>query len=554
MSGDGGVDAGANDGGGTDGGTGDAGSVTCQILTPLVQGTCSWVAGSAGFLITGNVLAPGTVYVGGQLAVDATGKIACVGCSCANAVPGAAQLTCPTGVISPGLINPHDHITYAQNNPYTPPANPFPGGGEERFEHRNDWRVGLNGHTKLSYQSGASHDQVSWGELRFLMGGATSTVGSGGAPGLVRNLDVSADEGGLSLTAVNFDVFPLGDTSGTQLATGCGYPSVVAASSLASLTSFEPHVSEGIRDYAENEFACLSAQNAGHDVVLSKTAMIHAVGLHPAAYQQMAAAGTKLIWSPRSNLTLYGDTAGVRQASRLGVTIALGTDWMVTGSMNLLRELACADGFNQAYLAGFFSDAQLWQMVTANAAAATASSADLGALATGRVADLAIFDGSQYPAHGAVVAAQPQGVVLVMRAGKILYGDAPLVADATCDAVTVCGVAKKVCLQSEIGKNLAALTSSVGASMYPLFSCGTPANEPSCEPQRWSALNGSTVYTGGPKTGDLDGDGIPDGQDNCPTVFNPIRPIDNGVQADADGDGIGDACDRCPLDATNTCP
>jgi len=38
---------------------------------------------------------------------------------------------------------------------------------------------------------------------------------------------------------------------------------------------------------------------------------------------------------------------------------------------------------------------------------------------------------------------------------------------------------------------------------------------------------------------DFDGDGIPDSQDNCPTIFNP-------GQEDTDGDGIGDVCDNCP--------
>jgi hypothetical protein len=53
---------------------------------------------------------------------------------------------------------------------------------------------------------------------------------------------------------------------------------------------------------------------------------------------------------------------------------------------------------------------------------------------------------------------------------------------------------------------------------------------------------------------DSDGDGIPDTGDNCPKVFNPIRPMDNGMQPDADGDGQGDPCDPCPLDAnTTTC-
>jgi len=44
---------------------------------------------------------------------------------------------------------------------------------------------------------------------------------------------------------------------------------------------------------------------------------------------------------------------------------------------------------------------------------------------------------------------------------------------------------------------------------------------------------------------DTDGDGIPDYQDNCPTIYNPD-------QADSDGDGIGNACDNCPTVANPT--
>jgi hypothetical protein len=41
------------------------------------------------------------------------------------------------------------------------------------------------------------------------------------------------------------------------------------------------------------------------------------------------------------------------------------------------------------------------------------------------------------------------------------------------------------------------------------------------------------------KPGDMDGDGIPDESDNCPTVRNPD-------QYNEDGDDRGDACDLCP--------
>jgi predicted CxxxxCH...CXXCH cytochrome family protein len=42
----------------------------------------------------------------------------------------------------------------------------------------------------------------------------------------------------------------------------------------------------------------------------------------------------------------------------------------------------------------------------------------------------------------------------------------------------------------------------------------------------------------------VDGDGVADTEDNCPTVYNPF-------QIDTDGDGKGDGCDPCPTDIDN---
>src|SRR5262249_20296675 len=152
-------------------------------------------------LITGgSVLTPGKVLHGGQVLVDDQGIIQCVDCDCAGnaAAAGATAIACPTGVVSPGLINPHDHITYDQNFPA-----PYTG---ERYEQRNDWRLGLRGHTRIAESANSSVDDLHWTELRFLMGGATSTVGSGSVGGWLRNLDVaSAQEGLAGKTPVDND-------------------------------------------------------------------------------------------------------------------------------------------------------------------------------------------------------------------------------------------------------------------------------------------------------------------------------------------------------------
>ncbi|HET9620828.1 MAG TPA: lamin tail domain-containing protein [Kofleriaceae bacterium] len=534
-------------------------TMACATLPPSTS-TCDVTAGTSGaILLKGNVLTPGTVYTGGQVLVDTSGQIACVGCDCA--LGGETVVSCPDASISPGLINTHDHITFDQNAPVAASA--------ERYDDRQQWRIGLDQHTKISPDGGATSDQISWAELRFLMGGATSIVGSGGANGLLRNLD-KADplQGGLGKPPVFFDTFPLDDTNGTRNSANCNYGTApTLGAQIASSTAYEPHTSEGIDATAHNEFLCESSltydvapPGLSQNLMRPQTAMIHAVGLNAIDYAAMAAAGTGLIWSPRSNISLYGDTARVAEAWGLGVQISLGTDWLPSGSSNLLRELSCADTFNKTYLHGYFRDDQLWRMVTSNAAANTAMDDKIGTLAQGKVADISIFAAHGKSPFRAVLEAESKDVALVMRAGKPLYGDAALLtglAVQSCDTVDVCGNAKQVCLSSEINKTYTQLQTAAApktGTIYPAFACGVPSNEPTCTPTRPTAVAQSTVYTGEVSAMDGDGDGIPDPMDNCPTVFNPVRPMDGGAQPDADGDGAGDACDPCPLDAnTTTC-
>jgi cysteine-rich repeat protein len=219
---------------------------------PLASGaTCEVTRlGSAWRLFTGMVLKDGESLQGGQVLVDDKGVIQCAACDC-SASPGAPEATvvsCPQGVISPGLINAHDHITF-QGAPLERT--------EERYEHRHDWRKGNDGHRFIPTDD-ANNDGIRWGELRQVMAGTTSVAGSGGQPGLLRNLDkdnvttTGGNQEGLNEPPLNYETFPLGDSGGVELTSSCAYPNVVGPDAVPRNSAFLPHVGEGIETSAHN--------------------------------------------------------------------------------------------------------------------------------------------------------------------------------------------------------------------------------------------------------------------------------------------------------------
>ncbi len=520
---------------------------------------CAVVKGTAaGMLIVGDVLTPGRVYEGGAVLVDGAGMIACVGCDCAASAADVTRVLCPNGVVSPGLIDAHNHVGWLNDKPWT-----AIGAGVDpkiRWEHRHDWRIGKRGNPKVKTGGGgAKTNEKTWGELRYILTGGTAMFGSGDLGGLLRDLDATGSgKNGLGQPGAYYDTFPLGDSNGTQLSIGCKYPNIRDTIG-GSYDAYGPHVAEGIDAEARNEFLCLTGQGDGaKDSLDGRAALIHGVGLTAPDIAFAASKGMKLIWSPRSNVSLYGDTALVTVYDRLGVSIGIGTDWVPSGSMNMLRELACADYLNQNHYGGYFSDEALWRMATLGSARALALDDATGVLMAGRFADIAIYDRGTHAAYRAVLAAGPQDVALVVRGGEAVAGNAAVV-DALvsdCDDIgDVCGKTKRVCLKRDTGLSWTELKAAIGEPAYPAFFCGVPADEPNCVPERTlenDSINASTLYPDQTLVDDQDGDGIATSKDNCPTIFNPIRPLDGGKQADIDGDGLGDACDPCPLDADTT--
>ena len=511
----------------------DAGS---DAGTPAVACTVTH-PGTTGVVLQGTVLTP-AAPLAGEVFVDGTGKIACVAASCATTAgyASATVVSCPSSVISPGLINAHDHTEYDTTGPIPH--------GTTRWDHRNGWRTGAGGEPKLAGPASTTNAAIiASAELRFVLGGATSVIGLGGVHGLLRNLAAYPDTTmveGLTGTTVFFDTFPLGDSNGTELTSGCAYPSPRSPSlAFAGGAAYAAHVAEGVNLAAENEFTCVSGSLG---LLTAQTSVIHGVGLNAKDVAAMAAAKARLIWSPRSNTDLYGNTASVTVYKNAGITIALGTDWAASGSMNMLRELQCADSLNQGWFGAPFTDQDLWLMATKNAAIAGNFDTQVGELTKGFVGDIAVFSGATRD-YRAVLDAGVEDVRLVMRGGKVLYGDAPIVsALATgCDALEVCGFSRQVCM--DVPSVTLAQAQTAAAAIYPLFFCkGTPpTSEPSCVPYR-------STYASGETSADPDGDGLTGAADDCPAIFNPVRPMDGTTQADSDGDGVGDACDPKPLD------
>ncbi|MFT7517954.1 MAG: hypothetical protein ACI9MC_000078, partial [Kiritimatiellia bacterium] len=174
----------------------------CTMLPKAQEGLCDIVPGTKpGLVLRGTVLLPERAVEGGMVILDADGNIDCAGCDCELPVD-VPMITCADGVISPGLIDPHDHITFSEAGPMDL--------GDRRWDHRHGWRKDLSTPSN-KHGTGKTGSGTQWAELRRVLGGSTSLVGSGWAEGLVRNLDRADGRMNEALPKVDNEAFPLGD-------------------------------------------------------------------------------------------------------------------------------------------------------------------------------------------------------------------------------------------------------------------------------------------------------------------------------------------------------
>jgi cytosine/adenosine deaminase-related metal-dependent hydrolase len=387
-----------------------------SVIASGYRSGCGAPIRTGSYALHGDVVTPTGVLPGAYVVVTDE-KISAVGTD-----PGTAPVVETGGYIFPGLIDGHGHVEYNDI------ALADLGG---RFGDRDAWpkvgayRTQVKDPKNAVTRAGMQCEAVRHGEVRALVGGTTAIQGTpqiACARSLVRNLEGTnfcQDRVRQNVT----DIAGFGRAYGGRTSVAAQIKANIAAN---QLDAFVVHAGEGIDAHAKAEWQQLV--DLGLNV--PQLVLIHTTAFGPDEYSQIAAAGAKVIWSPLSNLLLYGKTADIPTALSMGIDVSLGADWAPSGSPNLLAELKVADHVNQRLWNGVISDEQLVDMATINPARAYGLDKFIGSIEVGKYADLLVV--TEEPgatAYRSLIDAKPQDVHLVTISGDPLYGD-PALMDA----------------------------------------------------------------------------------------------------------------------------
>jgi cytosine/adenosine deaminase-related metal-dependent hydrolase len=345
------------------------------------------------------------------------------------------------GTIFPGLIELHNHLSYNCLPLWNVPkkyANRDQWSGIDQYKQLISNPMNLLGKTK-----GYVEAIVRYVECKCLAGGVTTSQGimlfsNAGIKkyyrGIVRNVEETADAG---LPNVDAHIPDITARDAEKF-----------SKQLQKSSCLLLHLSEGTNPSAHKHFEDLKL-SANEWAIGPSLAGIHCVALEPADFAIMKQKGASMVWSPFSNLLLYGQTANIKSAKESGITIALGSDWAPSGSKNLLGELKIAKLYSDAN-GKIFSDYELIALATKNAARIIKWDKELGTLEKGKRADLLVVNGSGNDPYKTLLQASEKSIALVVINGTPRYGDATLMrsfGNKGTEAKTISGKAKRFNLQ-----------------------------------------------------------------------------------------------------------
>jgi 5-methylthioadenosine/S-adenosylhomocysteine deaminase len=411
------------------------------------------------------------------------------------------------GTLFPGLIDLHNHLSYNA----LPLWAPVP----KRFEHRGQWpdhrdyRPLISGPMTVIGEYRDAHGQpallpalVRYVECKCLLGGVTTSQGVK----LASNAGIQRFYRGIVRNVEQTDDPELPEAQGR-------IPDVDAQDArrfLARLTHedscFLLHLSEGVTGPTRTDSVArrhfLALEIAPGQWALNKAfAGIHAAGLLSEDFVVLARHGGAMVWSPLSNLLLYGATARVDAARAAGVRIGLGSDWSPSGSKNLLGELKVAWLSSQHLFNGLLTARDLVAMATREAAQILKWAHALGTLEPGKRADLLVIDGQTGDPYEALIRAKETDLRLVMINGIARYGVPALMARLAPEdeTVRVGGESRRLFLKQATGDpdvaavSLRTATARLRSALHDIATLAMKAERPTAAAARRRALDAPSL-------------------------------------------------------------
>lgn len=394
----------------------------------------------------------------------------------------------PKALIFPGLINLHNHPTYSMLNLWAAPSSHIQNSlgrslGTEPYANRYQWNL-VSGTPSPEYRRLVASPQLllvspqglnlypeveKYAEIKAMLGGETAFQGAPADPATDNILIRNVDNLNFNRDRIESLVPAINGLSGSEL------DSLLTRMRNSQVDAWITHLAEGVRDNQRRdgdptssraEFATLVSKG----LLTDTTVIVHGNGLEPEDFAAMRNApsirlngtgdglGAKLVWSPLSNLLLYGQTTLIYPALGAGLTVSLGTDWSPSGSRNLLDELKIADMIlrGSQQLAGDRDlipglsitnktghtlkqaetalDKLLVEMVTTNPAKTLRWTDEVGSIEAGKFADLFVITKHNRPStkglpdspYRNLIDATEEDVHLVLVNGEPLSGDVAL--------------------------------------------------------------------------------------------------------------------------------
>ena len=383
-----------------------------------------------------------SVVRNGRLYID-KGSIIALRRSVDPAPPGfeAVRVVDTGGTLFPGLIELHNHLAYNALRLWQVP---------KKYSNRNQWgsiaeyRKLVSGPmTVIGKSPSLLPPLIRYVEAKCLLSGVTTSQGIA----LFSNAGIRRFYRGIVRNVEDTDEADLPEVE-TRIA---DVEAKSAAKFLARLkreTCFLLHLSEGIDAKAREHFLALNIA-ANEWAITPQLAGIHCAGLKRKDFAVLGSLGGAMVWSPMSNLLLYGATADIAAAVAAGVRIGLGSDWSPTGSKNLLGELKVA--WLVAQRIGGFAKHDIIAMATRTAANILGWGAAVGTLEPGKRADLLVVKGTSADPYDQLIRAKETDISLVVINGIPRFGRKPLMTalNANGESLTIDGEARMIFLKQD---------------------------------------------------------------------------------------------------------